>query len=91
VRAFVTACERGAAGQRHNEQRETSDEHKLNNGWDASDYPRRNAARSEQCRQQQDCQEPQHLLRTFLLPRRSSVESCRVDEVRKIGFLLNLA
>jgi hypothetical protein len=42
--AFVGACERGAAGQRHDEKRETSDEDELHDGRDAGHDTRGNAA-----------------------------------------------
>jgi hypothetical protein len=45
---LVSAYERGAAGQRYNEQREASDEYELHDGRDAGHDTRGNAARSEQ-------------------------------------------
>jgi len=44
MRAMISASERGAGGQRYNEQRETSDEHELHDGGDAGHHPRGNAA-----------------------------------------------
>jgi hypothetical protein len=34
MRAFASASERGTGGQRHNEQRETPDEHELDDSRD---------------------------------------------------------
>jgi hypothetical protein len=44
MRAFVSAREGRAAGQRHNEQRETSDEYELHDGRDAGHDTCGNAA-----------------------------------------------
>jgi hypothetical protein len=44
VRTFVSASEQGAASQRHNEQRETSDEDDLHDGRDAGHDTCGNAA-----------------------------------------------
>ncbi|HXU55213.1 MAG TPA: hypothetical protein VN744_07255 [Casimicrobiaceae bacterium] len=42
--AVISVGERSAGGQRHDEQREASDEHELHDGRDAGHYGRGNAA-----------------------------------------------